>query len=434
MKVLFSPIGSTDPISNYRDGGMLHICRHYRPDKVYLYISKEMCMYHDLDDRYQAAIRMLGKEIGWNFEIVTICDREMEHVQLFDAFINMFEQSIDRIRQEDKPDEILVNVSSGTPAMKSSLQMISMLWNDVSAVQVSTPAKSSNKNHEDKDDYDLEVQWELNEDREDGVENRCIISDAHHLLDRIKKENIQNYIQVYEYEAAKMMAETLYQKPSKQFFACLDIAIARQKLNIKYVNMNRKNYPIDDWFPIVEERAMKEYEYLLSMQNRLKKKEYVDFIRGITPIFFSISEKIMKKYTNLTFSDIGEQRREVWFLSMDKLNEQKITLKKNWGYNTFIGSNVILEILKFKLEESSEVVTLMNEIKEVENCVRNPAAHEIMGMTDELIKRRTKYSSEEILNMLFKLAKLADMNISKDNRQIYEVMNQGLIKMLNVND
>ena len=30
-KILFSPIGGTDPISNFRDGAMLHICRIYKP-------------------------------------------------------------------------------------------------------------------------------------------------------------------------------------------------------------------------------------------------------------------------------------------------------------------------------------------------------------------------------------------------------------------
>ena len=32
--VLFSPIGGTDPIENYADGPMLHICRVYKPKKV----------------------------------------------------------------------------------------------------------------------------------------------------------------------------------------------------------------------------------------------------------------------------------------------------------------------------------------------------------------------------------------------------------------
>lgn len=40
MKVLFSPIGNTDPWSNERDGAMLHIVRHYRPEKVILFLQK----------------------------------------------------------------------------------------------------------------------------------------------------------------------------------------------------------------------------------------------------------------------------------------------------------------------------------------------------------------------------------------------------------
>lgn len=45
-RILFSPIGTTDPIKNYRDGSMLHICRKYKPDKVYLYLSAEMMEHH----------------------------------------------------------------------------------------------------------------------------------------------------------------------------------------------------------------------------------------------------------------------------------------------------------------------------------------------------------------------------------------------------
>lgn len=51
-KVLFSPVGSTDPISNQRDGALLHIARVYKPDIIYLYLSKEMCELSDKDNRY----------------------------------------------------------------------------------------------------------------------------------------------------------------------------------------------------------------------------------------------------------------------------------------------------------------------------------------------------------------------------------------------
>ena len=51
-RILFSPIGSTDPISRQYDGAMLHIIRKYRPEKVYVYMSKEMCELEDKDHRY----------------------------------------------------------------------------------------------------------------------------------------------------------------------------------------------------------------------------------------------------------------------------------------------------------------------------------------------------------------------------------------------
>ena len=45
-KYLFSPIGNTDPIKYLYDGSMIHICRYYQPDVVYLYLSKEMMENH----------------------------------------------------------------------------------------------------------------------------------------------------------------------------------------------------------------------------------------------------------------------------------------------------------------------------------------------------------------------------------------------------
>lgn len=53
--ILFTPVGGTDPISstNCRDGSMLHICRNYKPDKVIMYMSKEMLENQEADDRYR---------------------------------------------------------------------------------------------------------------------------------------------------------------------------------------------------------------------------------------------------------------------------------------------------------------------------------------------------------------------------------------------
>lgn len=430
MKVLFSAIGSTDPISNCADGGMLHICRVFHPDKLYLYLSKEMCKYHDMDDRYRQAVRFLEQETGWNCEIEVIRDETMENVQIFDAFINSFERIISTIREQDRPDKLYLNVSSGTPAMKCSLQIISMLWNNIQAIQVSTPRKASNVHHEDKDDYNLEIQWECNEDRKEGFENRCSISDAKYLLDRIRKENIHKYLKVYDYEAARMMANTLSVQPSGQFMDCLAIAIERNRLNLKFVNGMRGKCNVSHWFPVVQDREMKEYEYLLSMQTKLWKKQYMDFIRDVTPIFFSLSEKVLKKYCGLRFEDIGTKNKEGAFLvSLDKMRERNIKPQSRWGNHTNISSLVILKIMEQKCKEV-HVLELMKNIRTVEREVRNLAAHEIVGVTKEWIKNRTKFEPEQIMDMLFELGKYAGLDISAEDRKIYDRMNEQLWELL----
>ena len=44
-KILFSPVGNTDPIKYFSDGSMIHIARVYQPDVIYLYLSKEILKY-----------------------------------------------------------------------------------------------------------------------------------------------------------------------------------------------------------------------------------------------------------------------------------------------------------------------------------------------------------------------------------------------------
>lgn len=427
MNVLFSPIGSTDPISNYRDGAMLHICRLYRPDKVYLYLSKEMCKYHDLDDRYRKSIEFLERDLQWQCEIEVIRDEEMENVQIFDSFIDSFEAELERIRQEDQPEKILVNVSSGTPAMKSSLQILSMLGNEILAIQVSTPVRTSNKYHEDKESYDLKMQWEFNEDNTEKFENRCMVSEAKRLLDRIRKESIEKYILVYDYEAAKILAETLSQTPSEAFRECLNIAIARNKLDLNSIKAKRKKYSIESWFPIVKDRDMKEYEYLLAMQVKLERKQYADFVKDITPIFYSLAERVLKKYCGLSFSDIGEKRKDKWELSQEKLDKLGISL--GIYRREKIYTHHILKIMEKKCSDSN-VLKLMSDIRSVEDKVRNLAAHEIVGVTKEWMEKRISFTVEDVMDKLFQLAVDAGISISNKERNVYKRMNEELIKLL----
>lgn len=127
-KVLFSPVGSTDPISGEYDGALLHIIRKYRPRKVYLYLLKEICEFEDKDSRYSYCLDRLREHLGYDFETEWIRRENLTEVQLFDYFFTEFRDILMRICDENGDAKILLNVSSGTPAIKSALQFLTAFF------------------------------------------------------------------------------------------------------------------------------------------------------------------------------------------------------------------------------------------------------------------------------------------------------------------
>ena len=123
MKYFFSAIGGNDPVSSATeyDGSMLHICRHYLPDEVYLYLSQEMVMRQRKDDRYRYCIDKLGALLNHRFEVTCIENVMQNEVQEYDFYYEAFEPFLKKITNKmDKADVLYVNIASGTPAMKSA--------------------------------------------------------------------------------------------------------------------------------------------------------------------------------------------------------------------------------------------------------------------------------------------------------------------------
>ena len=62
--VLFTCVGTTDTVRGLRDGGMMHAVRHYRPQKVYIFVSSEMEMLNQRDRRYEKTFRFIQEKWG----------------------------------------------------------------------------------------------------------------------------------------------------------------------------------------------------------------------------------------------------------------------------------------------------------------------------------------------------------------------------------
>ena len=121
--VLFSPVSDRDPCSAdrtfrnvYRDGALLHIVRHYRPHKVYLFLTKRFQNFEAKDQRYTKMLKHVMPEVEIQF---LYCPEEIQNVALFDQFDTPFAEYLQTIHQENPEDQLLVNVSSGTPQMQA---------------------------------------------------------------------------------------------------------------------------------------------------------------------------------------------------------------------------------------------------------------------------------------------------------------------------
>lgn len=437
-RILFSAIGGTDPITNQHDGAMLHICRVYQPEEVYLYLSKEMHDFQEKDERYTKVLELLAEKTGTQCKVHLISNENMKEVHVFDAFIGEFERIIQQIFQEQGTDiELLMNVSSGTPAMKSSLQLLSFMYGKTKAIQVSSPAKAINKIHEDRDHYDLQLQWELDVDNNNKFENRCVESTAKYLSDRLKKESIVEFIEKYDYTAAETLMKTLAEEPSKEFRSMLRVAQKRIILDLRNMRKEMNILP-KELFPVQEGNKMAEFEYLLTLDIKVQKGEYADALRGITPLTTELMEKVMlAACPKIKIEDFATAKKNgVFFLDKNKINNQPEL--KNIFQNQFGGKTITqtaVSSIHFKgiidyYSSDDELKALVSDIRKVESSIRNLAAHQIVSITEEFVKTKTGFTMGQIIEKLKRLMRYSGIYIKEDAWNAYDTMNKRLKELL----
>ena len=204
MKILISAVGDTDPIRSYRDGALLHIARKYRPDKIVIVFSdrtsnkKESIekALHSIDSSYLPEI-IIHQSVIPN-----------EDVFVFDTMFDQFSSIIQEYYT--KEDEFILNLSSATPQIKSSLFVINRLSGiNVKAVQVSSPANDSNADtpHEKIEDIDLLIA--TNEDNVPEFIDRTLEDESEKFSTALIKKTIRDFIQRYDYKVALELANQL---------------------------------------------------------------------------------------------------------------------------------------------------------------------------------------------------------------------------------
>lgn len=433
-KVLFTAVGSHDPIpENLRDGPMLHICRHYMPSKIYIYYTAEMNKVRLSDDRYRDAIKKLYEQYASEVEIFDLPDNDIINVQLFDSFMTPFRGHISDIRAENPDAELLVNISSGTPAMKSALLILSLtLPFKVTAIQVDTPNRSMN-DPERISKYDSETHPYFNKDNAPDSENRCHAETYPNISAVFGRESIVGHIKSYDYGAALREAKLLGELISPHALELLNGAINRMRMNIAPLkNVLRENESAA--VKILSGDMMEIFEYSLWLRIKYERRDLSDYIRGFTPALFNLSKRYLANSgVDLTpfINTYGKLTRNKLEASADG-REYLGKLENQLGrvYNDGYPSSEIFIALINEYSANIQLKEIFGRLREFEKKIRNPVAHDIVFMDEAGVERSTGFALASVKNDYERAVNIV-LNINADGWKVYEIMNDIIINEVN---
>ena len=443
MKILFSPIGMTDPISQNTlyEGSLLNICRFYEPDKIYLYMSKEVMELHKKDDRYVKCLNRVYKYLKKDFEYEIIDRSGLEEVQVFDFFYKEYRDILYKIHEKNPHAEILLNVSSGTPAMKSALFVLCALFNfSMTPIQVSSPQKRSNTRPEENtlEDF-LGIIDEIMTVPE-VYGDRTEIALKENLNFELSKDIIKNHMRKYNYSAAFEVAQMTREFLSERSYYLIAAAFCRNNLDREGVLENLKL--AGDKFDFYDSHELFLVEYILYLSVNIKRNMLLEFIRGISPVLDLLFKRAFEAESGINLDNYLTNKKGKISWNKKKLlsdkNGEKILKVLNESYNGFTFKNTASSDNYLKLMESDDfgiserlITKKAEKLRDIEKDGRNKAAHQIVSIDDNFLKRETGYNSEEILNRIIDFVQEIKLGVKKEHWNSYEIMNEKIINSLN---
>lgn len=427
MKILISAVGTTDPISNNHDAALLHIARNYRPDKIVLVFSQEMLVKQDLINKVLLSIE------GYN-PIIEIDSTILNNneVFLFDKMYEVMGLIVQKYTNDD--DEIILNLSSGTPQIISALFALNRI-NDYNtqAIQVATPKKGANREYKPLTDSEIDALIVENQDNSVDFVDRSIKDKSEKFTQALVKRHLRSLIASFDYQAAEAI---INRKEYNKLLSKKRIAYIREKLNdFSRVFKNQSilsdilSFPLDD----SQKKALNYY----LMIDVLKEREHIAdvLIKAKSLAEFVIEETIKKDHEGLIVFDGNLPKLNPDFPDCEAiLDDIDKKMKKSRGiedteeriFSVQSTLNLLsyLNILEF-YEYDSQLQTAINGILSL-NGERNKVAHGLSEIDTRLLSRKKLKQLSENLRLLLVYC----LGIDTSYFNYYDKQNEELIKML----
>ncbi|WP_070577251.1 type III-A CRISPR-associated CARF protein Csm6 [Streptococcus sp. HMSC064H09] len=427
MKILISAVGTTGPISNNHDAALLHIARNYRPDKIVLVYSQEMLVKQDLINKVLLSIEGYNPIIEIDSTILN-----NDEVFLFDKMYEVMGLIVQKYTNDD--DEIILNLSSGTPQIISALFALNRI-NDYNtqAIQVATPKKGANREYKPLTNTEINALIVENQDNSLDFVDRSIKDKSEKFTQALVKRHLRSLIASFDYQAAEAI---INRKEYNKLLSKKRIAYIREKLNdFSRVFKNQSilsdilSFPLDD----SQKKALNYY----LMIDVLKEREHIAdvLIKAKSLAEFVIEETIKKDHEGLIVFDGNLPKLNPDFPDCEAiLDDIDKKMKKSRGiedteeriFSVQSTLNLLsyLNILEF-YEYDSQLQTAINGILSL-NGERNKVAHGLSEIDTRLLSRKKLKQLSENLRLLL----VECLGIDSSYFNYYDKQNEELIKML----
>ena len=442
-RILFSPIGDTDPVRGCRDGAMLHILRHYAPEKIIMFFTKEMEDRDKENDKYALAIHKLSQEC----EVEKIYSG-ITNAHLYDAFLTVLPKTVYEIRERYPKDEILLNLSSGTPQIKTLMAFLAIDVDRVKGIQVSTPEMASNHiNPVERDLEDIETMLEMNEDNEPGQKNRCEEPKLNVIRRYGLRGQIISLVQNYEYRGAFEIYKNNQHLFGKYTGLLLEHAVYRENMMANEARKILPEFRGRSLFKIAESTPQKLADFFLVMQIRQRKGQLPELLVKITPFLYEIARFYVREIKNFNLDACCITKKgKISYISTTRIAKYDRALldvfnkeyKGQFRDGPLSLSSLLLicqylsETIMISNEHHTEIIQELRLLRDVEEKLRNCVAHEIYNVSEEIFKKEAGISSTELIKHLRKVLELVFENKVKGFSNVYDEINTMLVETINL--
>ena len=411
--ILYSCFGTTDPVRGMRDGGLMHIMRFYRPEAVYLFLSKEIVELDRADQRIQKTFDYICKNWGGYKPDVIRMETGIEDPSDMDALMEPMDQLLQQAMIKHPKTEVLLNLSSGTPQMQIILaQMALDPRYPTKGIQIKSPEHASGRaERTNVKRYPVDEALGLNEDEDPDAPNRCCIPKMNAVRREAVRNQLRSLLSQRNYAAiAQMSADLPAPIPKlarhldyRSRFLLKDAEAEAAGLSGLGLQADHGVYP----YPVYEL-----IEYFAMLKNLVYMKRYTDFMLRLNPFVVRLQTVLLEEFLKplgLTAQDLipmvnGRKKIRPRLI---KSNLPELLTFMETAFNCPVEERDIsiraINVMLAYFRVDKTVLELLGNCERGNRELRNSAAHDLFAVTNEDIRDVCGLTAEDLIRELEKV-------------------------------